>query len=257
MPRAPHHACLLVGFAGLALSAHAQQQQMLMVPDSSSDKIMLFSAVDGSMINADFILDAAGNPYDFNTPKDAIQVGAEIWVADQVSDAVYRFDLLGQYQSTISGGLDNIRGMELVAGTVYVTNSGTANGAPGVNAVVKFDTSGTNLGNFVAAASPFDVVALNATEILVAGSGNNPDVTRHDLAGNLLGTWHNGAISFCEQAIKRSNGNILIAGFTDGNIQSTTPPGTRSASSSPLPAPAASGNCRTATSCGPPAAAST
>jgi hypothetical protein len=227
MTRSQTSARLLAGIAGLALTAAASaQQQMLMVPDSTADKIMLFSAVDGSLVNGSFILDAGGTPFDFNTPKDVIQVGNEIWVSDQVSDAVFRFDLQGQYLSTISGGLDNIRGMELVGNTVYVTNSGTANGAPGLNAVVKFDTAGNNLGNFVAAASPFDVVALNATEILVAGSGNNPDVTRHDLAGTLLGTWHNGAINFCEQAVRRSTGTFLIAGFTDGNIHEYDAAGT-------------------------------
>jgi hypothetical protein len=218
MTRSQSAARFLAGIAGLAFAAAAGAQQMLMVPDATGDRVMLFSAADGSLINPDFIVDTGTGPFDFSTPKDAIQVGNEIWVDDQLTDAVFRFDLQGQYLSTISGGLDNIRGMELVGDTVYVTNSGTNNGAPGVNAVVRFDTAGNNLGSFVGAASPFDVVALSATELLVTGSSNNPDVTRHDLAGNLLGTWHDGAISFCEQAVRRAGGTFLIAGFTDGNI---------------------------------------
>ncbi len=212
---------LLVAIAGLtAAITSAQAQQLVMVADSTNDRISIFSAVDGSLVNASFIVNQAG--FTFNFPKDVIQVGNEVWVSDQTADSIFRFNLQGQYLSTIgggaTGGLDNIRGMEFIAGTIYVSNGGTANGSPGANSVVKFDTTGANIGNFTAAASPFDIYPLSPTEILVSGSSNNPDVTRHDLAGTLLGTWNNGTISFAEQITRRANGEFLIAGFTDGNI---------------------------------------
>ncbi len=76
----------------------------------------------------------------------------------------------------------------------------------------------------------FGKYAVNPTEILVAGSSNNPDVTRHDLAGALLGTWYNGALAgelnFAQQITRRGNGNILIAGFTSNAIHQFDAAGT-------------------------------
>jgi hypothetical protein len=206
----------LIAAAGLAATS-ATAQTYVMVADSTNDRVSLFNFNDGTLFNAAFIVNQAGFTFDF--PKDVIQVGNEIWVSDQTADSIFRFNLQGIYLSTITGGLDNIRGMEFVGGTVYVSNAGTANGAPGTNTVVKFNTAGANQGFFVGPASPFDIYPLSATEILVSGSSNNPDVTRHDLAGTLLSTWHNGTISFAEQITKRSNSEFLIAGFTDGNIR--------------------------------------
>jgi hypothetical protein len=80
---------LLLGGAALMASA-AQAQQYMMVPESSNDRVMLFNASDGSIVNLDFIVDAGGTPYDFSTPKDAIQVGSEIWVFDQLTDQIVR-----------------------------------------------------------------------------------------------------------------------------------------------------------------------
>ena len=40
--------------------------------------------------------------YNFSTPKEAIQVGNEIWVSDQIEDAVFIFDLAGNYLGGIS-----------------------------------------------------------------------------------------------------------------------------------------------------------
>ncbi len=217
----------LLMIAGLA-AASAQAQQYVMVADSTNDRVSLFSPVDGSLLNAAFIVNQAG--FAFNSPKDVIQVGNEIWVSDQLADAIFRFNLQGIYLSTIgggpTGGLDNIRGMEFINGTVYVSNGGGGNSAPSANSVVKFDATGANLGNFTAAVSPFDIFPLNATEILVSGSGNNPDVTRHSLSGALVGTWNNGTINFAEQITQRANGEFLIAGFTDGQIHRYNASGT-------------------------------
>ncbi|MBX3376274.1 MAG: hypothetical protein KF678_04645 [Phycisphaeraceae bacterium] len=209
----------LLASVGLAASV-ASGQTYIMVVDSANDRVSLHSPIDGSVINPSFIANQPG--LTFNTPKDAIQVGNEVWVSDQVNDAIYRFDLqgvlLGQIGGGTSGGLDNIRGMELINNVIYVSNGGTGNGAPGANHVVMFDPSGNNLGSFQAATSPFDIARLNATELLVTGSSNSPDVTRHDLAGVLQGTWHNGTISFAQQIARTQSGEFLIAGFTNARI---------------------------------------
>ncbi|HVS08827.1 MAG TPA: hypothetical protein VMS76_03060, partial [Planctomycetota bacterium] len=149
-----------------AASAHAQY---MMVVDSTSDRVLLFDAHDGALVNASFIVDdPTSAQYNFQTPKDAIQVGDQVWVSDQLSDAVYRFDLNGNFVGAISGGMDNIRGMELVGSTVYVTNAGTGNGAPG-SALVRFDTNGNPLGSFPVVSSPFDVIGFQG-DLLVSSS---------------------------------------------------------------------------------------
>lgn len=214
--------------AGMSASVSALAQSYVMVVDSSATaRVMLFSPVDGSLVNANFIVEpAGGTPFAFTTPKNAIQVGNEIWVSDQVLDNITRFDLsgnfLGTYGGGATGGLDNIRGIAYINGSVYISNGGTGNGAPGANNVVVMNTAGSITGNFPAAASPFDVFQLNSTDLLVSGSSNNPDVTRHDFAGALLGTWYNSAVAgdlnFAQQITRRSNGNILIAGFTSNSI---------------------------------------
>ena len=217
----------ILAAAGLA-TAPALAQNFVMVVDSANDRVSTFNATDGSLVNATFIVNQAG--FTFETPKDVIQVGNEIWVSDQLADAIFRFSLQGTYISTIgggpTGGLDNIRGMEYHAGTVYVTNGGNTNASPGSNTVVKFDPTGANVGSFVSASSPFDVYWLSATEILVSHSSGNPDITRHDLTGALLGTWHNGTITFAEQITWRANGEFLAAGFTDGQIHRYNAAGT-------------------------------
>ena len=134
-----------VGTVWLAAASIAQAADFLMIPDSNSDRILLFDPTNGALVDDNFI-DGAGL---FSTPINAIQVKDEIWVSDQVADSIFRFDLGGSLISSITEGLDNIRGMELVGDTVYVSNAGTENNAPGDGeVVVKFDAQGNNLGFF-------------------------------------------------------------------------------------------------------------
>jgi len=202
----------------LAGAAHGQY---LMIPDSGLDKISLFSANDGSIVNADFILDASGAPYDFQTPKEAIQVGNEIWVSDQISDAIFCFtaSLTPQYIRTISGQLDNIRGLGVVGNRVYVSNEGINNGAPD-DAIVVFEFDGTRVGHF-AAPDPFDCVDFGG-QVLV------PDIDGDDLRifatdGTFVGVFHesNGisGIDFPEQLVPAPTGpggeiEVWATGFT-------------------------------------------
>ncbi|MEL6139354.1 MAG: hypothetical protein AAFR42_18355 [Cyanobacteria bacterium J06628_6] len=141
-----------------------------MIPDSVSDRVLLFDPEDGSLVDDNFI-NGEGL---FTTPINAIQVGEEIWVSDQVADSIFRFDLTGGLLGSIVDGLDNIRGMALVDDTVYVSNAGTTNNAPG-EAVVTFDTEGNNLGFFITG-DPYDIFAYNG-ELLIN------DINRDDDGG--------------------------------------------------------------------------
>lgn len=210
----------IVGFSVVVCStllaiSPSKAADFLMIPDSQSDRVLLFDDSDGSLVNDNFI-DGAGL---FTTPLNAIQVNEEIWVSDQVADSIFRFDLNGNYKSAITGGLDNIRGMEFVDNKIYVSNSGTDNNAPG-EAVVTFDTSGNNLGSF-ATGDPYDVLSYNG-ELLVndinRDADGGEDIDRYSLDGNFVSTFHDSdgetGIDFPQQMAVRSNGNLIVGGFS-------------------------------------------
>lgn len=200
----------LMGLAGTAAA-----QEYFMVTDSGNDKIMLFDSNDGSLIDPDFILDAGGAPYNFGTPKGIVQVEDEIWVADQISDSVFRFDLSGNYVATITGGLDNIRGISYYDGTIFVSNAGNGNGAI-ANSVVTFDFSGTPGPIINAQGSPWEWLLYNGEYLLTNSS--NESIDRYDLSWNFVGVFHDSdgvvGIDFPQQMTINAAGNIFVAGFS-------------------------------------------
>jgi hypothetical protein len=166
--------------AGLALVAFASQAQaqnsFLMWINSNFDEVILLNPSATELDPVQLIADANDiNTYDFSTPIEAIQVGEEIWVSDQISDRIARFTATlptPTWIATISGGMDNIRGLAQVGNRVYVSNSGTSNGAPGA-AIVVFEADGTPAGSFVvtnpltnAPVDPFDVEPFNGRLLL-------------------------------------------------------------------------------------------
>jgi hypothetical protein len=223
----------------LALSCLAptvQAQSFLLIPDSMSDTIGQYSALDGSLINANFIVDAgSAATYDFGTPKEAIQVGNEIWISDQIADAIFIFDFNGNYLAKIgqdnlgnpTGALDNIRGLAYNGSTVFVANSGTTNG-PGDVIVTIDPVSRSVTGNFQVfnpatgdVSDPFDVAVYNGnlliSDINAGLDGEGVDLVAFD------GTWIDKLVSsdgttgidFPQQlSPKLSDSNFLAAGFS-------------------------------------------
>lgn len=115
----------LCPFALAPSSAHAQTADLL-VPDSTNDRIMLFDGFDGSLIDANFITDTAPGFPALSTPKKALAVGDEIWVVDQITDAVNRYSydgtqFLGTFTTLAASGVDNMRGIEVVGDRVYIS----------------------------------------------------------------------------------------------------------------------------------------
>lgn len=202
---------VLVALVVAPLAAHAQY---LMMPDSTNNRLVLFDPYNGSVVNPTYFALQSG------TPIHALQVGNEIWVSEQVGDRIARWDVLGNPLTPITGGMDNIRGMGLIGDTVYVTNSGTANGAPG-NAVIMFDVLGNNKGSFSTvglAPSPFGILEHQGA-MLVSSSSANDDIHRFTLAGASLGTFHNStSLNFAEQMNYATNGDVLVAGFSSNNV---------------------------------------
>lgn len=199
--------------ASLLAASLAGAQTYLMMPDSTNNRLVLFDTFNGSVVNSNAFSLAGG------TPLHAMQVNDEIWVSEQIGDRVSRWSFGGSSLGAITGALDNIRGMEQIGGTVFVTNSGTANGAPGA-ALRMFDTLGNSLGFFATPGStgPFGALDFGG-DLLVSSSNANDDVHRYTTAGVSLGTFHNSAsLNFAEQMNYNAAGNILVAGFSSNNV---------------------------------------
>ncbi len=226
------HRTVLPATIVLAIAAAPVSAQLL-IPDSDSDSIGLYSAADGSLIDANFITDANdANTYDFATPIEAIQVGNEIFVSDQIADAIFIFDLSGNYVDKIDSGLDNLRGIAAVNGTVYAANGGGNNGAP-EDQIVTIDAATRSItGSFGFGPpdfSPFDVEVFGNV-LLVSdidgGPSSNPFNTEGVDAFNFDGSYIGRVVSvgttdpnngpdFPEQiAGKISDSNFLVAGFS-------------------------------------------
>ncbi|MCR9218332.1 MAG: hypothetical protein NXI14_14160 [bacterium] len=197
--------------AGAASTAVAgPPSEFLVVPDSSNDILVTFSPFDGSLINSNFATIGGG------TPKHALQVGNEIWVSNQLTDQVDRFTLNGAFVSSIVGGLDNIKGMEVVGNEVWVTNAGSNNGAPG-NSIVKIDIgSATISGSSPTSGSLFDVI--NYQGQVLGTNITSEDLEFYDAGGNFASVFHASdgvsGIDFPQQAFARDNGGLLVAGFS-------------------------------------------
>ncbi|NEQ98528.1 MAG: hypothetical protein F6K30_17710, partial [Cyanothece sp. SIO2G6] len=213
-------------------------QSFLMIPDSVSDRILLFDSFDGSLVNDNFIDGSETGLGIFETPINAIQVNQEIWVSDQVADAIFRFDLSGNYLDIVSDadgdgdtdGLDNIRGIEFIDNLIYVANAGDGNDAPGDGeVVVVFDTAGNNLGSFDTG-DPYDIRAYNGELLITDINSNNDggeDIDRYTIDGinsTFIDTFHESdgetGVDFPQQiTLRESTGTVLVGGFsTPGGV---------------------------------------
>ena len=203
------------------LQLGTESTRLLLIPESSNDRVMAFDADTGDLVDADFIPTDATN---LSTPINAILNGDKsgILVSDQLEDVVQEYDLDGNYVGVFApaGGvnndiLDNIRGIDLhpTSGNLLVTVGSGLNS----DAIAEFDTAGNSVGNFVANGaggldSPFDI--LFGTDALVGGITSDA-IHRYDPAtGTHLGDLLTG-VGFPEQlAFAPSNGNLLVANFS-------------------------------------------
>lgn len=161
-------------------------------------------------------------PLNQGTPKGILQVGDEIWITDQLNDRIDRFDIDGNYLNTIGGqvaggGLDNIKGLEVVESEVWVTNAGTNNGAPG-DAIVRYDFNGSNLGFFATSGSDstFDVIDAGG-EVYLSYIGAESKIERRDYTGAVLGNVvEEGVVNFIQQIEVNSVNNSVYAAVFSG-----------------------------------------
>ena len=185
-------------------------QQSILVLNSSTKTIIQLNKNDGSVVNSTYIDVNSLSP---GTIKGITQVDDKIWISDQIGDKIYIYTLSGTYQSTISGGLDNIRGLNVVNNEVWVTNEGSANGAT-TNSIVRFSKAGVNLGVYPTITSPFDVLDIGSGNALIS-SFSTSGIAKLSYNGNTTSPFVGpGIISNPEQLNFNALGNIIAAVFS-------------------------------------------
>jgi subtilisin-like proprotein convertase family protein len=191
---------------------------ILLVPDSSNDRIMALDPITGDVIDPDFVPSNAV----VGTGVHAIlsASGDSILLSDQTGDVVREFDLDGNYLGIFApaGGantaiIDNIRGISLDAnGNLLVTVGSGAN----VDSIAMFDTAGNYLGNFIANGAggldnPFDIYG-RSSDWLVSAIDSDA-IHRYDLTGAYIANLAS-VNTFPQQIAEAANSNVLVANFS-------------------------------------------
>lgn len=192
---------------------------LLLIPDSSNDRIMAFDPLTGDLIDPDFI---PADPDNLSTPIHAIvsSTGESILVSDQLNDVVQEYDLSGNYLGVFApiggadvGIMDNNRGISLAPNGNLLVSVGAG---PNENAVAEFDMAGNFLGNRIASGadglnSPFDVL-LRDNNLLVSGISSDT-IHQYSITGTPLVQLAS-IDTFPEQIAETTNSNILVANFS-------------------------------------------
>jgi hypothetical protein len=161
--------------AGAVLAWSGTAGAQLMIPDIRRDRVMLFDRVHGDVVDLNWITDTGAVGWSFNSPKEARVVGNEIWVSDQVEDAVQRFTMGRVFIASITQHfrpgvrLDNVRGFGDDGSRVYLTVLGNVAADRGV---VMYDYTGAPVGFYPGSGSYFDAEPFGAAggSLLVSSS---------------------------------------------------------------------------------------
>ncbi|MCU0606154.1 MAG: T9SS type A sorting domain-containing protein [Candidatus Edwardsbacteria bacterium] len=191
---------------------------MLLIPESTSDVIGMYSPVDGTYLGD--LINGSGT---FSTPINAVQgPDGNIYVSDQVADAVFAYDTTGAYQFTYCSGYDNLRGLAFRDGHLFVTSA---------TGVFQFSGPDAFVRNFITSTGCFDIQFLPDGKSLVSyNSGNN--VCLHDTNGAFISQVY--ATTFPEQVqsdpvlpggylCPSFSANVITDFDTDGTVSSTLP----------------------------------
>lgn len=196
--------------SALAISAYGASQGVLLVPDWTGDRVMAFSPFDGSVINLSLIVDPAGSGGHLSSPRNAIDSGrGTILVSDQIGDGVYEYSYSGAYIRTVAGNgvgpaLDNVRGIAVKDGYLYITNADSGGGAPG-KAIVKVELANPNNNSVWASGGttwdPFDI-NFRATDVLVSDI-NGDHILSFNFAGVRGANFHTSVGFILRSAVTR------------------------------------------------------
>ncbi len=208
------------GYFNPVITDNSTVTKYLMIPDITTDRIYLFNAANGDLVDTAFT--PTSRPQ-LSTPKHAISHfnGNDILLADQITDLVQRFNSEGTYTGFFApvGGvnnsiLDNIRGIRYRANNNLFVTVGSG---PNQNTIQEFDTAGNHIGTFIGTTnlnSPFDVL-LRSGDMLISNSSGANRITRFDLSGTFLSVFSSStSFAFPQQMIELPIGNIVVAGFS-------------------------------------------
>jgi len=209
-----------VGVVGLATMAVADPVRGILIPDWSNDRIYLLSREDGSIINNSLVNDTATGMPALSSPKKAKRVGSEIWVSDQVENAIRRYSLdgqtyLGDFANQAGQGIQNVRGFEVAFGRVYIAcDTGTF-----ADKVAIFNLGDSSLVGSVAVVDPWDVLRVGNELLVTMQTSDN--IIRLDADGTILGNFvtstSNNPLDW-PQGMSRKGDEIYVGNF---NIPST------------------------------------
>ncbi|HPQ40491.1 MAG TPA: hypothetical protein PLV45_08975, partial [bacterium] len=190
--------------AGLAMGA-----PVLLIPESTADSVGMYDPYDGTYLG-DFIPNYAG----FGTPINAVQgPNGNIFVSDQIADAVFEFDSAGVYVQTYadaSDGLNNVRGIDFYNGWLYVTS--------GDDYVAAFSAPHVRETDFINDGSdPFDIYFIDDGSALLSDIQGTTDNVRLYLPDGTL-SYEIFSVSFPEQIQKLPTGDFINASFSDNLI---------------------------------------
>lgn len=209
----------LIALALLTAPAAPASAQYLMIPDSGAgDRIMLFSEADGSLIDLNWLTDAGAVGWSFTTPKEAMVVGNEIWVSDQIADAVHRFDMSRNFLSSItahpvSGNLDNIRGFGFDGSKMYLSvfTSDTAR-----RGVAVYNSAGVPTGFFQNTTSSYFDVAPFMGDLLITNSNTDNVERRNAGDGSFISNFATG-LDFVQQVETLADNSVIAVSTIGAN----------------------------------------
>lgn len=222
-------AFVLVASAGLAQASvpgGGDERCALMVVDSELDRVVLLDDQNGSLLHANWIdIGAAAASAGYTgglTPIEAISVGNEIWISDQVADRIWRFDTATRTYAGFIGGagdLNNIRGMHRFGDTVYVA-MGEASDNYGAGIVTIDANTGAITGEFngrnPSETSYWDVNFYGGNLIVSNSSSDGLEI--YSIDGSYLGQFVTSdgvtGIDFPQQIARTEDGELLVAGFS-------------------------------------------
>lgn len=185
-------------------------QKSILVLESSAKKVFQLDEQTGIVSNPSFIDLSSLTP---GTVKGIAQVNDKIWITDQTKNSIYIFSLTGVYESSITTGLSNIRGLNVVNNEVWVSNEGSTNGAT-ANSIVRFSKAGVNLGYYPTIVSPFDALDFGSGFGLVSSFSTN-GIAKLSYDGTVSTPFVPAAvISNPEQMNFTNGGNVLVAVFS-------------------------------------------
>lgn len=196
---------------------------VLLIPNSDDDSIGIYDADDGSFIGNFLEPNMDTDAWAFSTPINAVQgPSGNIFVSDQVADAVLEFDPSGAYVGIFADdgdGLDNIRGIDFLGTDLLVSNSEG-------EAIARFDEAGMAASDFVASSDfdPYDIFVAANGDVLVSQIAPVDEVQLYPM-GNTTAVTQLMTASFPQQIAVTPEGNYLVASFSDDTITEVTPAG--------------------------------